>query len=86
MVKNQVSDCAGPDHRVGLQVRLQQAHENCDPAALSDLYTEAADHFDARGDIDAACFYLTQALVYALEAGSISSIDLRARLRAWQRI
>lgn len=45
------------------------AHEYNDFALLSKLYTIVADQCDASNDIDAACFYWTQALVFALDAG-----------------
>ncbi len=52
-----------------LQRELLMAHENHDFALLSTLYTKAADQLEASNDIDAACFYWTQALVFAMDAG-----------------
>jgi len=43
------------------------------------LYTQAADHTD---DVDAACFYLTHAYVFALERGDKAADALRERLAA----
>ncbi|WP_112321642.1 hypothetical protein [Oceanibium sediminis] len=61
---------------------LLQAHAVGDPVALARLYTLAGDLAEARGDIDAACFYLTHAFVFALQAGSADSGTLNHRL--WQ--
>lgn len=60
-----------------LQSRLLRAHEAGDTCALIALYTEAA---DAAPDIDAACFFLTHAYVFALEAGDPRAQTLRQRL------
>lgn len=62
-----------------LDAALIRAHERGDRAALIALYTQAADR--AR-DLDAACFYLTHAYVYALEAGAAEAQALHARLVA----
>ena len=53
------------------------AHADRDQAALISLYTQAA---DVANDIDAACFFLTHAYIYALEAGAPQAAALRARL------
>lgn len=45
------------------------AHDAGDGAGLARLYGEAADGFSRQGDIDTACFFYTQAYVYALEQG-----------------
>ncbi|KUJ80792.1 hypothetical protein AVO45_07105 [Ruegeria marisrubri] len=60
-----------------LDARLVAAHAAGDRAALADLYEEAA---DAASDEVACGFYLTQAYVYALEAGLAKAAALRARL------
>lgn len=60
-----------------LHVRMLAAHEARDRAALVRLYTEAA---EAANDIDAACFFLTHAYVFALEAGAPQARGLHARL------
>ena len=53
------------------------AHEAHDSAALVQLYTQAADTVN---DLDASCFYLTHAYVFALEAGAPAARSLHARL------
>ncbi|MDP5217068.1 hypothetical protein Q5Y75_07555 [Ruegeria sp. 2205SS24-7] len=59
---------------------LLKAHAEDDKAALVRLYTEAADQSEAGGNVDAACFYLTHALVFALETGASEAKQLNARL------
>lgn len=67
----------------GLQDRLIAAHARDDRAALVALYTEAA---DAAADIDAACFYLTHAYIFALERGDPSTQALYQRLKTQGRV
>lgn len=61
---------------------LLAAHDAHDSDALVALYTQAADEAQ---DIDAACFFLTHAYVYALERGHRDTETLRARLVAQGR-
>ncbi len=68
-----------------LDAALLDAHEQADAPLLSDLYTQAADAAEQRGDIDAACFYLTHAYVFALDAGLPSAGGLNRRLAAHGR-
>jgi hypothetical protein len=65
-----------------LDAQLLAAHEANDTAALVGLYTEAANETD---DIDAACFYLTHAYVFALERGDPTAQTLRERLASHGR-
>jgi len=60
-----------------LDTRMITAHEANDGMALIKLYAEAA---DGANDLDASCFYLTHAYVFALEAGAPHAKDLHARL------
>jgi len=60
-----------------LHAAMLAAHEKHDSAALIRLYTQAA---DTANDTDAACFFLTHAYIFALEAGSCEAPALRARL------
>ena len=62
---------------------LLAAHALNDRIALVDLYTKAA---DATTHIDAACFYLTHAYVYALEIDHPAQSLLYDRLKAEGRI
>ncbi|WP_306155679.1 hypothetical protein [Roseovarius sp. MMSF_3281] len=60
-----------------LDTRMITAHEANDRMALIKLYAEAA---NGANDLDASCFYLTHAYVFALEAGAPQAKDLHARL------
>ena len=63
----------------GLDAALLQAHAASDTPLLSRLYTEAADRAEAEGKTDAACFYLTHAYVFALEAGLMRGLSFEKR-------
>ncbi len=65
-----------------LDAQMIAAHEACDLTALIRLYTRAADQ---ASDLTAACFYLTHAYVFALEAGSADAKRLHQRLKAHGR-
>lgn len=69
-----------------LNSALLQAHRVDDIEALVYLYTDAADAEEHESNVDAACFYLTHALVYALQAGLDEHAALRARLQAYGRV
>ncbi|MEO9897573.1 MAG: hypothetical protein ABJD13_00900 [Paracoccaceae bacterium] len=60
-----------------LDTHLIAAHANQDGALLTALYTKAANQSD---DADTQCFFLTQAYVFALEAGLPEASPLKARL------
>ena len=66
-----------------LQSRLLAAHARDDRPALVELYTEAA---DAAADVDAVCFFLTHAYIFALEVDDASVESLYQRLRAEGRV
>ncbi|MEP2717084.1 hypothetical protein [Pseudophaeobacter sp.] len=63
-----------------LEQALLKAHASDDSAALVRLYTLAGDAAEQRADGDAACFYLTHAFVFALEAGAPEASILNTRL------
>jgi spore coat protein U-like protein len=65
--------------------QIQQAHHSGNMVLLSTLYAQAADQLEADGDIDAACFYLTQAYVFALDAGLDTATTYKKRLVAHGR-
>lgn len=65
-----------------LEDAVLDAHARGDGVALAGLYTQAADAADS---VDATCFYLTHALVFALEAGLPEAATLNARLAAHGR-
>ena len=66
--------------REDLDRALLKAHEDKDNAELVRLYTLAGDQAETAGNIDAACFYLTHAFVFALEAGLPEAKELNRRL------
>ena len=61
-----------------LETRLLAAHAAGDRVALARLYSEAANE---ALDPEAAGFFLTQAYVFALEAGLSDAAALHARLK-----
>lgn len=62
-----------------LDEQMLRAHDAADHRALVGLYTQAA---DGANDLDAACFYLTHAYIFALEQGDDRATALHARLKA----
>jgi hypothetical protein len=65
-----------------LDAALIAAHSAGDQAALVRLYAQAGDAAEAAGEIDAACFYLTHAYVFALASAAAEADALHARLLA----
>ncbi len=63
-----------------LAEQLLAAHSANDAQRLVALYTNAADLREQAGDINAACFYLTHAFVFALEINAAERRDLQIRL------
>lgn len=68
--------------RAELDRALLAAHAAHDKRRLVTLYAEAA---EAANSIDAACFYLTHAYVFALDAGHPMADELHRRLLAHGR-
>ena len=71
--------------RSELDAALLAAHARDDRRALARLYAQAGDAAEATGEIDACCFYLTHAYVFALQTGDASAAGLHARLKAYGR-
>ncbi|MDJ1017489.1 MAG: hypothetical protein QNJ35_13330 [Paracoccaceae bacterium] len=69
-----------------LEARLLAAHARADTEELIAGYTRAAEHAKMAGDTDKACFFLTHAWVFALEAGDPRAAQLRARLMSEGRV
>lgn len=69
----------------GLQAALLEAHGTGDHLQLVHLYTQAADAREASGDINATCFFLTHAYVFALEQGAEEAVALNKRLADYGR-
>lgn len=51
-----------------LQAELLRAYAECDLALVAELFVQAARERDVMQDVDAACFFYTQAYIHALEA------------------
>lgn len=68
-----------------LEARLLAAHERSDPAELAVLYGDAAERAGRKGDVTCEAFFLTHALVHALEAGARAEL-YAARLRDMGRL
>lgn len=68
-----------------LDAKLLDAHASNDIAVLATLYAEAANRLEATGDVDACCFYLTHAFIYALESGMAEADNLNRRLAEYGR-
>jgi len=63
-----------------LEAEMLKAHGIDDTSRLIRLYQQAGELKEARGDVDAACFYFTHAYVFALEMGDPSSTQLLGHL------
>lgn len=69
-----------------LDARILAGHVADDVAGLSDLYSQAASIAEADGEIDRACFFYTQAYVFALDAGnSVAAEELKSKLVGFGR-
>ena len=75
----------GTIDRLALDAALIDAHHRDDRGALVRLYASAGDLAEAAGDVDACCFYLTHAYVFALQEGAPEADGLHARLLAYGR-
>ncbi len=62
------------------------AHERSDKGALVDIYIEIADRAAQSQDIDAECFFLTHAWIFALDSDHPLRDDLQKRLSAHGRV
>lgn len=74
-----------PDDGAAAGVNLDAAVRERDAATLVEAYRREADRLEARGEGDAAYFYVTQAYIWALDAGLPDADVLRARLVAGGR-
>ena len=63
-----------------MEDKLQAAIERHDLEVLTQIYTDAANASEKRGNIGEACFFLTQAYVCALQQGADTAPRLRSRL------
>lgn len=74
-----------PQKAAALHAAILAAHAHHDLEQLVELYAIAADSKEREGDVDAACFFLTQAFVFALETGISRAHELNRRLVAYGR-
>ena len=68
-----------------LDEQLFAALDRYDLESVTGIYLQAAEMSEAEGDIPRSCFLLTQAWIYALEAGDRRAGNIRARLVAQGR-
>jgi len=68
-----------------LEAMLLAAHVADDRASLAKGYAQAADFAEMAGEVDRACFFLTQAWIFALDVGAAEADALKARLVAHGR-
>ena len=68
-----------------LDQQLITANLANDNIKLVALYQHAADICEAEGVVDKACFFLTQAYVFALQEGSSQSRQIKEKLVAYER-
>ncbi len=69
-----------------LDARLLAAHLGGDLADIAQHYALAADHAEKSEGIDRACFFLTHAWIFALEAGDPVADEYRSRLEVYGRV
>ena len=70
-----------------LDGRIRAAHTDGRLDRLATGYAESAALYERQGEIDAACFYWTQAYVIALDAGIDGLADgMKAKLTAFGRM
>ena len=71
-----------PSDAADSEARFDAALAARDARTLVTLYAGEADRLDLLGETDAACFLLTHAYVWALEADLAEAGELHARLVA----
>jgi hypothetical protein len=53
-----------------LEASIQADHLSGNRAGLAETYAKGATLYDGQGEVDAACFFWTQAYILALDAGA----------------
>jgi len=71
-----------PGGREDLEAGILSAHVCGDSVSLARLYAVAAEAFAREGDTEREAFFLSHALVFALEAGVPEAEGFAGRLRA----
>lgn len=68
-----------------LHRQLLEAHQQNDTDSLATLYGEAGTRAEHQGNLDAACFYLTQAYIFALDSGLDCAAEYNRKLAGYGR-
>lgn len=68
-----------------LNAEMLAAHAAGDKLAIMRLYHQAGSQMLANGEIDAGCFYLTHAYIFALDCGSAEAAVIHQILVAHGR-
>ncbi|MGI9394259.1 MAG: hypothetical protein ACR2OY_06400 [Boseongicola sp.] len=68
-----------------LEARLLEAHAVGDLVKIASSYALAADQAEEKENFDRACFFLTHAWIFALEAGDAAADKYRKRLAEYGR-
>ena len=70
-----------------LDAAIRAAHNAGQLATLAANYAEGGALYEGQGEIDAACFFWTQAYILALDSGRDSlALDMHAKLDACGRM
>jgi len=69
-----------------IDAQLLEAHAGGNLVDIAFHYARAADQSEKQGDTDRACFYLTHAWIFALEAGDPIADEHRSRLAGYGRV
>jgi hypothetical protein len=70
-----------------IEAAIQRHHAAGRLEALAASYARGAALYESQGEVDAACFFWTQAYVFALDAGVGPLADaMRAKLASFGRI
>jgi hypothetical protein len=69
-----------------IDARLLDAHAGGNLVDIAFQYASAAQQAEEKGDVDKACFFLTHAWIFALEAGDPIADEHRSRLAGYGRV
>lgn len=70
-----------------LNATVEEAHDDGRLDKLAVSYAEGGALYERQGETDAACFFWTQAYVFALDAGAAPLADaMRVKLQAFGRM
>jgi len=72
-------------NETAIEAALLAAHAANDKPTLARLYRQAGEMMLARDQVDAGCFYLTHAYIFALDCGAADAPDIHRILVAHGR-